>query len=464
MNHRIEHDALGEVTVPADAWWGAQTQRAIENFPISGLRAHPALVRAMVHIKKATARANSELGGIPADVAAAIAAACDDVLDGTLDDAFPVDVFQMGAGTSFHMNVNEVLANLANVRMGGQRGTYDRCHPNDHVNRGQSTNDCFPTAMRVAAATLAGELDLQLGLLARALRAKADVFADLVKTGRTHLMDAAPVTLGQELAAWAATVETLRGELAHGRDAVCEVGLGGSAVGTGLNTVAGFAEAAVRHLAELTELPLRPAGDLRQAMQSQLPAGILSSAMRAIALELVRICNDLRLLGSGPACGLNELRLPEVAPGSSIMPGKVNPSIPEMVTQVMFFVAGLDAANALALQAGQLELNVFMPLLAFDLNFGLTVMTHAIEVLRERCLERLEANEAVCHRNFAAGGALATALTPVIGYERAAEVTHEAVKSGVPVRELLIRKGILTEAEADRAFDPHRLTEPHGRT
>jgi aspartate ammonia-lyase len=462
MVTRIEHDALGEVEVPAEALWGAQTQRAIANFPVSGLRSHPALVRAMVQVKKAAAIANGELGGVAPDVARAIAAACDEVLAGRHADQFPVDVFQMGAGTAFHMNVNEVLANLANQALGGARGRYDHVHPNDHVNRGQSTNDCFPTAMRVAAATLAGDLARELDLLAAALDAKAAAFAGVVKAGRTHLMDAAPVTLGQEMAAWARTVAAARDEVARGRDACCEVGLGGSAVGTGINTVKGFAARAVGLLADLSGLPLRPAADLRQAMQSQLPVGILSSAMRSAALELVRIMNDIRLLASGPGAGLREIDLPEVAPGSSIMPGKVNPSIPEMATQVMFFVAGLDAANALALQAGQLELNVMMPLMAFDLDLGLTVMANSVRVLRTRCVEGILANAEACRRHFEGSGALATSLTPVIGYEKAAAITLQAVRTGVPVTELLVRQQVLREEEVAAVFDPKRLTDPHG--
>jgi aspartate ammonia-lyase len=314
--------------------------------------------------------------------------------------------------------------------------------------------------MRIAAATLAQGLDRQLDLLARALEGRAEAFAGVVKTGRTHLMDAAPVTLGQEVAAWGATVEARRGDLRRAADAMCEVGLGGTAVGTGLNAVRGFREATVARLAELTGLPLRPAADLREAMQSQRCVGTMSSAMRAIALELVRICNDLRLLASGPACGLGELRLPEVAPGSSIMPGKVNPSIPEMVTQVMFLVAGLDGANALALQAGQLELNVFMPLMAFDLDFGLAIMTNAVEVLRERCVAGLEADEAACGRHLAAGGAIATALTPAIGYEKAAELTREALATGTPVRTLVVERGFMEAAEVDHLLDTRRLVDP----
>ena len=462
MQTRIETDALGPVTVPANAYWGAQTQRAVELFPISGMRNHPALIDAMVRIKKAAAIANGELGGVPKEVAAAIVRAANEVLDGQYPDQFPVDVFQMGAGTAFHMNVNEVLANRANEILGGGRGTYEHVHPNDHVNRGQSTNDVFPTAMRVAAATLAGLLAEELGLLSKVLAKKADAFAGIVKSGRTHLMDAAPVTLGQEIAAWARTVEALRDEVVRGRDAVCEVGLGGSAVGTGLNTVQGYRTRVVAVLAELTGLPLRSASDLREAMQSQRPVGLLSAATRTTALELVRILNDIRLMGSGPMTGLAELSLPEVAPGSSIMPGKVNPTMPEMATMAMFFAVGLDTATAMALQAGQLELNVMMPLMALDLNLGLTVMTNAIRQVRIRTIEGLAANEANCRRFYETSGAAATALTPLIGYAKAAEVTHRALHAGVPIRDLLVSEGLVAPEALDAALDAARLVDPHG--
>lgn len=462
MATRTERDALGPVEVPVEAYWGAQTQRAIENFPISGMRSHPALIRAMVQVKRAAASTNARLGGVPEEVGGAIVAACDEVLAGRLSDQFPVDAFQMGAGTALHMNVNEVIANRANQMLGGGLGRYDRVHPNDHVNRGQSTNDVFPTSMRIASATLAGGLAEELGRLAVSLEAKAKQFATVVKSGRTHLMDAAPVTLGQEVGAWAHTVAALRDEVLRGRDAVCEVGLGGSAVGTGLNTMKGYRAGVVADLARLTRLPLRSNPDLREAMQSQRPIGVLSAAMRTTALELVRILNDVRLLGSGPSAGLGELDLPEVAPGSSIMPGKVNPSMPEMATMAMFFAAGLDTANAFALQAGQLELNVMMPLMALDLTLGLTIMTNAVRQVRVKTFEGLAANAAVCLEYYQGSGAMATALTPVIGYAKAAEVTHEAVRSGVPIRKLLLDKGLVKAEELDRILDPSRLVDPHG--
>jgi aspartate ammonia-lyase len=459
---RTEHDALGAVEVPGDVYWGAQTQRAVDNFPISGMRSHSALVHAMVRVKRAAATVNADLGGIPKDAGSAIVAACDEILAGRFADQFPVDVFQMGAGTALHMNVNEVLANRANQILGGALGTYDRVHPNDHVNRGQSTNDVFPTSMRIAAAVLATGLADELDALAATLQAKSREFAGIVKSGRTHLMDAAPVTLGQEVAAWSHTVAAQRDEVLRGRDAVCELGLGGSAVGTGINTMKGYRLAVVAELARLTGLPLRGSPDLREAMQSQRPVGVLSAAMRSTALELVRILNDVRLMGSGPSTGLAEIELPEVAPGSSIMPGKVNPSMPEMATMAMFFAVGLDTANAFALQAGQLELNVMMPLMALDLTLGLTVMTNAIRQVRTRTFEGLAAKPDTCLRYYQDSGAMATALTPVIGYAKAAEVTHEAVHSGVSIRTLLLEKGLVQPGELDRILDPTRLVDPHG--
>ena len=462
MATRTERDALGTVEVPSDVYWGAQTQRAIDNFPISGLRSHAALIYAMVRVKRAAATVNADLGGIPGEAGAAIVQACDEILAGRFADQFPVDVFQMGAGTALHMNVNEVLANRANQILGGGLGAYDRVHPNDHVNRGQSTNDVFPTSMRIAAAMLANGLADELDRLSATLQAKSHEFAGVVKSGRTHLMDAAPVTLGQEVAAWAHTVAAQRDEVLRGRDAVCELGLGGSAVGTGINTMKGYRAAVVAELVRLTGLPLRGNPDLREAMQSQRPVGVLSAAMRSTALELVRILNDVRLMGSGPSTGLAEIELPEVAPGSSIMPGKVNPSMPEMATMAMFFAVGLDTANAFALQAGQLELNVMMPLMALDLTLGLTVMTNAVRQVRTRTFEGLAAHADTCFGYYQGSGAMATALTPIIGYAKAAEVTHESVHSGVPIRQLLLDKGLVEPGDLDRILDPARLVDPHG--
>jgi len=462
MATRTERDALGTVEVPSDVYWGAQTQRAVDNFPISGLRSHAALIHAMVRVKRAAATVNADLGGIPGEAGAAIVQACDEILAGRFADQFPVDVFQMGAGTALHMNVNEVLANRANQILGGGLGAYDRVHPNDHVNRGQSTNDVFPTSMRIAAAMLANGLADELDRLSATLQAKSHEFAGVVKSGRTHLMDAAPVTLGQEVAAWAHTVAAQRDEVLRGRDAVCELGLGGSAVGTGINMMKGYRAAVVAELVRLTGLPLRGNPDLREAMQSQRPVGVLSAAMRSTALELVRILNDVRLMGSGPSTGLAEIELPEVAPGSSIMPGKVNPSMPEMATMAMFFAVGLDTANAFALQAGQLELNVMMPLMALDLTLGLTVMTNAVRQVRTRTFEGLAAHADTCFGYYQGSGAMATALTPIIGYAKAAEVTHESVHSGVPIRQLLLDKGLVEPGDLDRILDPARLVDPHG--
>ncbi len=464
---RIERDTLGEVRVPAGAYWGAQTQRALANFPVSGLRAHPVLVRAYVLVKAAAAQANRELGKLDDCRADAIEAACAEVLadlagEGRWLRQWVVDAFQAGAGTSFNMNTNEVLANRASERLGGALGTYDPVHPNDHVNMSQSTNDTFPTALHVAALLLGGEVLAALDGLAGALEAKAAAFDGVVKSGRTHLQDAVPVRLGQEVAAWAGAVRAGRDAVAAALERCRTVALGGSATGTGLNTHPRYAEAAVGHLARLAEVGVRPAGDPRLAMQSMAPAAGVSAALRNLALELIRIANDLRLLGSGPRTGLGELRLPAVQPGSSIMPGKVNPVMAECLDMVAMQVVANDAAVALAVQAGQLELNVMMPLIAHNLLGSLHLLGHYLPVFTERCVAGLEADADRCRAHFEASVGLATILNEHIGYARAAEVAYEAVRSGRPLREVILAEGLMDVAALDAALEARRVTEPHG--
>jgi aspartate ammonia-lyase len=462
---RVERDTLGEVRAPAGAYWGAQTERARANFPVSGLRAHPALVRACVMVKLAAARANADLGKLDPKRAAAIGQACREVLgEGRLLDQWVVDAFQAGAGTSFNMNTNEVLANRASELLGGALGSYRPVHPNDHVNMSQSTNDTFPTALYVAARLLGRDVSAALEGLAGAFADKGRAFDAVPKSGRTHLQDAAPVRLGQEFAAYARAVERGREHLRAALDSMKEVPLGGSAVGTGLNTHPLYAEAAVRHLAEVSTLEVSAASDLRHAMQSMAPVAAASGALRNLALELLRIAGDLRLLSSGPRTGLAELRLPAVQPGSSIMPGKVNPVIPECLGMVAMQVIGNDAAIALAVQAGQLELNVFMPLMAHNLLGGLEILKNYLPVFTEKCVRGIEADEARCRAYFEASAGLATVLNQHVGYARAAEVAQEAVRTGRSLRELILEKGLMTEAALGRALDPRRLTEPHDPT
>jgi aspartate ammonia-lyase len=456
---RIERDTLGEVQVPDDALYGAQTQRAIENYPISGLREHPVFIRAFLLLKKAAALANRELGAMDERIANAVVRACDELLSNPdkYREQFRVDVFQAGAGTSFNMNCNEVIANLANVAEGGKLGAYDPVRPNDHVNMAQSTNDVFPTAIRVATLLLLRELWPALDLLASALDERGDAFAHVIKSGRTHLQDAVPVTLGQELKAYAAAVRRATRLLRDAADELRVLGIGGTAAGTGMNAPRGYRFAVVQHLNELTELDLTPTDDLREAMQSQLPIAALSAALRNLALELTRIANDLRLLASGPQTGLAEIVLPAVQPGSSIMPGKVNPSMLECLNQVCFHVIGADSAIAFAVQAGQLELNVMMPLMAFEILFSIEILKNYLPVFVEKSIRGIEADTARCEAYYISSPSLATALNPIIGYVRAAEIAKESAKSGTPIPKLLRERGLLTEDEIARIFTPEFL-------
>ena len=462
---RTERDTLGEVQVPEGAYWGAQTQRALANFPVSGLRAHPALVRAHVMVKLAAARANADLCKLDSRRSAAIEQACQEVLRlGRFMDQWVVDVFQAGAGTSFNMNSNEVLANRASEVLGSPLGTYDPVHPNDHVNMSQSTNDTFPTALYVAAMLLGKDLAAALEGLAEALAEKGRAFDPIIKSGRTHLQDAVPVRLGQEFAAYALAVRRGRERLLAALQTMKELPLGGSAAGTGLNTHSLYSEAAARHLAEISTLDLVPAEDLRHAMQSMAPAAAVSAAVRNLALELIRIANDLRLLSSGPRTGLAELRIPAVQPGSSIMPGKVNPVMAECLGMVAMQTIGNDAAVALAVQAGQLELNVFMPLMAHNLLGSLDILNNYLPVFTEKCVRGIEADADRCRRYFEASAGLATILNQHVGYAKAADLAKEAVRTGKTLRQLILEKGLMTEEALAKALDPRRVTEPHDPT
>ncbi|HWW60508.1 MAG TPA: aspartate ammonia-lyase [Thermoanaerobaculia bacterium] len=458
MKHRIERDTLGEVRVPADALYGAQTQRAVENYPISGLREHPAFIDAFLLLKKAAALTNKELDALDAKLAGAIVNACDDLLaDSDRGRHFVVDVFQAGAGTSFNMNCNEVIANLANVALGGAIGEYKPVHPNDHVNMAQSTNDVFPTAIRIALLFLLDQFYPPLEELAAAFDAKGNQFASVIKSGRTHLQDAVPITLGQEFKAYAAAIRRAHRLLVDAAIELHDLGIGGTAVGTGLNTPGGYRFAVVHHLRELTGLQLASANDLREPMQSQLPVVAVSAALRNLALELTRITNDLRLLASGPMTGLAEILLPSVQPGSSIMPGKVNPSMLECMNQVLFHVIGADTAIAYASQAGQLELNVMMPLMAFELNFSIDILKNYLPVFTAKCIRGIEANEKRCEAYYVSSPSLATALNPIIGYAAAAEIAKESAKTGRPIPELIRERNLLPEEKIAEIFTPEFL-------
>jgi len=458
-DYRTEKDTLGDVRVPANALWGAQTQRAVENYPISGLREHPVFIRSFIYLKKAAALANKELKGMDAKLADAIISACDDLLknESNYREQFIVDVFQAGAGTSFNMNVNEVIANLANRALGGKLGEYKPINPNDHVNMAQSTNDVFPTAIRVATVLLLTELIPEIEALALAFEAKGREFADVIKSGRTHLQDAVPVTLGQEFKAYGAAIKRANSLLVTSADELHELAIGGTAAGTGINTPKGYRFAVVRHLNEMTGYNFKSMEDLREGMQSQLAISATSGAYRNLALELTRITNDLRLLASGPQTGLAEIILPAVQPGSSIMPGKVNPSMLECMNQVLFHIIGSDTAIAYATQAGQLELNVMMPLMAFEILFSIEIMKNFLPVFVEKCIRGIEADRKRCEAYYISSPSLATALNPLIGYARAAEIAKESAKSGKPIPQLLREKKLLSEEEIARIFTPEFL-------
>ena len=447
---RREKDFLGEIEVPEDAYYGVQTQRAVENFPISGIRMPAVFHRACAEIKKAAAGAHKELGLLDPSIADAIVQAADEVIEGRYDDHFVVDVFQAGAGTSLHMNVNEVIANRASEILGGSRGTYDPVHPNDHVNMGQSTNDVFPTAMRLAALLTIPDLAGELGALAKAFREKADSFAKIVKSGRTHLQDAVPITLGQEFSGYACAVEACARRIGRTAATLGRLGIGGSATGTGLNTHPDYRSKIVERLSAQTGLELSPAGNLFEAMQSMAPFVEASGALRTAAVELGKIANDLRLLSSGPTTGLGEIILPAVQPGSSIMPGKVNPVIAECMNMICFQTIGNDACIAQAAAAGQLELNVMMPIINHNLLASIRIMTNGVRMLRERCVVGVEAIEERCASYAASTLGNATVLNPVIGYHGAADVVREALARGETIHKVVIEKGILTAEELDR--------------
>ncbi|HLB38572.1 MAG TPA: aspartate ammonia-lyase [Gemmatimonadales bacterium] len=456
---RSERDPLGELAVPARALYGVQTERARQNFPISGLTPLPAFVDAMVWIKKAAALTHQETKRLEAKLADAIIRAADEVLQGQHRDQFVVDPYQAGAGTSHNMNANEVLANRANEMLGGKRGEYQPVHPNDHVNMAQSTNDTIPTAIRLGALAMVPQVEAALTRLAGAFLAKGKAFDGIVKSGRTHLQDATPIRLGQEFTAYGHTVERHLERIRRAADDLRDVGIGGTAVGTGLNAEPRYPELMVKHLNAMTGFKLRVGTDRVQLMQSMGDAAAFSAVLRTFALDLNKIANDLRLLASGPRTGLNEVLLPAVQPGSSIMPGKVNPSIAEMVNMVCYQVIGNDLTIAAAAEAGQLELNVMMPVIAHNLIFSMGILANACGVLAERCVEGIVANAEQCAYWLERSPALVTALAPRIGYAEAAKLAKEAVAKNLTVRQLVMDKGILKGKELDEVLDLVAMTE-----
>ena len=456
---RIERDALGELPVPADALYGIQTERARRNFPISHLPPLAPFVDAVIWIKKAAALTHQETKRLEPELAGAIVRAADEVLAGGHRDQFVVDPYQAGAGTSHHMNCNEVLANRANELLGGRRGEYKPIHPNDHVNMAQSTNDVIPVAIRLAALSQLAGLVAALDRLAQAFLAKGKAFDAILKSGRTHLQDATPIRLGQEFTAYGHTIERSRDRIAQTADPLRDLGIGGSAVGTGLNVEPRYPALMIRHLATISGLELREGKDRVQLMQSMGDAVAFAGALRGYAVELGKIANDIRLLASGPRTGLGEIILPPVQPGSSIMPGKVNPSIAEMVNMVCYQALGNDVTVASAGEAGQLELNVMMPVIAHNVLFMEMILTNASRVFAERCVEGIEADAAQCAYWLERSPAIVTALAPRLGYEAAARLAKEALTKNMTVRELVREKGLLTERELNEILDLRAMTE-----
>jgi fumarate hydratase class II len=456
--YRIEHDSMGEVRVPADALWRAQTQRAVENFPVSGLRVDPALVAALGAIKGAAARVNADLGVLDADVAEAVAAAAAEIADGRHYEQFPIDVFQTGSGTSTNMNTNEVVATLATQRLGKP------VHPNDHVNASQSSNDVFPSAIHIAATrAIVGDLLPALDHLAMALDRKAVEFAEVVKSGRTHLMDATPVTLGQEFGGYAAAIQLGIERLSAALPRVGELPLGGTAVGTGINTPPGFAERVIALLAEELTLPLTEARNHFEAQASRDALVEASGVLRVIAVSLNKICNDLRWMSSGPRAGLGEIRLPDLQPGSSIMPGKVNPVIPEAVHQVVAQVIGNDAAVAFGGAAGNFELNVNLPVIARNVLESIRLLANISRLLADKTVDGIEADEERCRFYAEASPSIVTPLNKYIGYEEAAKVAKQALAESKTIRQVVVERGYvadgrLTEEQLDAALDVLAMT------
>ena len=426
---RTEKDSLGTREIAGDRYYGIQTTRALENYPISGMRAHATLVRAFGMVKEAAAEANRDLGLIDKKIADAIIQAGQEVQQGKWNSEFVVDVFQAGAGVSFHMNTNEVIANRAIEILGGELGDYSRIHPNDHVNYGQSTNDVFPTGMRLATLLELEDLYPVLDSLTSALEKKGKEFHDVLKSGRTHMQDAVPMRLGQEFTAYAGAIRRAKDAIRSGSEMLRDLGLGGSAVGTGINTHPDYREKAIKNLARISGQKLVPVDDMRYAMQSNLAMASVSSALRNLALEVIRISNDLRLLSSGPNTGFAEINLPALQPGSSIMPGKINPVIPELAAMVSFQVVGNDVAVAMAVQAGQLELNVMMPTMAYSVLQSIAILTNMLRQFTDKCVAGITANEKRCNFYVQATVSLATALNPYIGYAKAAEISKEAVET-----------------------------------
>ena len=463
IKYRIESDLLGELQVPADAYYGVQTQRALNNYKISTTRMcdYPEYIIAMAYVKMAAAAANTELGVLPKEIGEAIMAACREIVDGKFHDQFPVDMMQGGAGTSVNMNANEVIANRALELMGHKKGEYQYCSPNDHVNCAQSTNDAYPSAFRYTFVRMNKHVEKALGDLIASFRAKGEEFKDIIKMGRTQLQDAVPMTSGQEFNAFA---NNLAEELANlERNAVLlkEINMGGTAIGTGLNAVPGFAELCTKRMSEFSGDTFEKAPDLVEATPDTGAYVSYSAALKRLAVKLSKICNDLRLMASGPRCGLHEINLPPMAPGSSIMPGKVNPVIPEVTNQVCFKVIGNDTAVTFAAEAGQLQLNVMEPVIAQCILESQTWLINAMNTLRTKYIDGITVNADHCYEMVKHSIGIVTALNPYIGYKTSTKVAKEALETGRSVYDLVLEHGYMTQEKLDEALDPKAMTASH---
>ncbi len=453
MKMRKEKDSLGEKEIPARAYYGIQTIRALENFPVSGRRESPELVRAYVLVKKAATLTNIELGAVDKERGCAILKAADEILGGKLSDQFPVDLFQAGAGTSFNMNINEVLANRALEIRGKQRGEYEYLSPNDHVNRSQSSNDTFPTASHIAIIMETDILQTVISNLSHSLEQKGDEMSSIPKSGRTHLMDAMPITLGNEFFAYSSAIIRAAERIHERRNDLLEIAIGGTATGTGINTPPLYREKVIEKLSELTSLDLSPASNSLEALQSRSQMSAFSGALRELAIELIRIANDLRLMGSGPTAGLGEIHLPSVQPGSSIMPGKINPVMAECLNMVSFQIIGNDTAVSMASQAGQFEMNVMTPVMTSNILESVSMLNNYLPVFQSRCIDGIETDEGRLSNIALMNPSLATLLSPKIGYLQASELSNEAMEKKQSIRDLTVIKGILSVEEADKLFD-----------
>jgi len=459
---RMECDSLGEKAVPVDAYYGIQTLRGSENFPVTGIpiSSYPVFIKAMALVKKSTAMANQELGLLDSALTGPICQACDEIISGKFLDEFHTDVLQGGGGTTANMNINEVVANRALEIMGHDKGDYETLHPNNHVNMGQSTNDAYPTSIRVALHLMLGHLLEQMGILRNSLAKKGKEFRTVIKLGRTELQDAVPMTLGQEFDAYALLVDEDMRQVKNSQDLIVEINLGATAIGTGINAHPDYAALAAKYLAECSGVPVYTAPNLIEATQDCGGYVQLSGILKRIAVKFSKICNDLRLLSSGPRGGLNEINLPKMQPGSTIMPGKVNPVIPDMMIQVCYQVIGADISITMAAQAGQLELNANEPLIAHMLFQSITNLGKACSILSERCINGITANEDVCENMVKNSIGLATALNPVIGYSQAAQVAQEAHRKGKSIYDIVLEKGILDKDELDKILSPRNMMEP----